>query len=115
MNSALKPQPRDHQSQLSPGVPLPVNTLPDGSEAPAPPKLLGRMRERVRVRRYSIRTEDTYADWVRSFILIHGKRHPRVGNRACFVPQGTRKRTVAGVGIWPRTARATVSFAPHQY
>jgi len=29
------------------------------------------------VRRYSLRTEDAYVDWVRRFILFHGKRHPR--------------------------------------
>lgn len=26
---------------------------------------------------YAIRTEDAYVDWVRRFILFHGKRHPR--------------------------------------
>lgn len=26
---------------------------------------------------YSIRTEDTYVDWVRRFVLFHAKRHPR--------------------------------------
>jgi site-specific recombinase XerD len=29
------------------------------------------------VRHYSIRTEDTYVDWTRRFILFHGKRHPQ--------------------------------------
>ena len=29
------------------------------------------------MRHYSIRTEDSYCDWVRRFILFHGKRHPR--------------------------------------
>lgn len=41
------------------------------------PKLLDRMREALRVRRYSLRTEEAYVDWVRRFILFHGKRHPR--------------------------------------
>ena len=31
----------------------------------------------MRARRYSQRTEQAYADWVRRFILFHGKRHPR--------------------------------------
>ena len=43
---------------------------------PAPPRLLDRVRHACRVRHYSIRTEDCYADWVRRFILFHGKRHP---------------------------------------
>jgi integron integrase len=41
-----------------------------------PPKLLDRMREALRVRRYAIRTEDCYVDWAKRFILFHGKRHP---------------------------------------
>jgi integron integrase len=35
------------------------------------------LREAIRIRHYSLRTEDTYVDWVRRFILFHGKRHPR--------------------------------------
>ncbi len=42
----------------------------------APPRLLDRLREAIRVRHYSIRTEDAYADWARRFIVFHGKRHP---------------------------------------
>jgi hypothetical protein len=34
------------------------------------------VREACRVRHYSIRTEDAYVDWIRRFILFHGKRHP---------------------------------------
>jgi integron integrase len=48
--------------------------------AEAPPskaKLLDQVRDAIRLRHYSIRTEQTYADWIRRFILFHGKRHPR--------------------------------------
>ena len=31
----------------------------------------------MRTRRYSLRTEQAYLDWIRCFILFHGKRHPR--------------------------------------
>ncbi|MBD3816303.1 MAG: integron integrase [Halothiobacillus sp.] len=41
-----------------------------------PPKLLDRVRAEIRVRHYSIRTEEAYVDWVRRFILFHRKRHP---------------------------------------
>lgn len=41
-----------------------------------PPRLLDRVRAAIRVRHYSIRTEDAYVDWVRRYILFHGKRHP---------------------------------------
>jgi len=37
---------------------------------------LERIREAIRVRHYSIRTERTYIEWTRRFILFHGKRHP---------------------------------------
>jgi integron integrase len=42
-----------------------------------PPKLLDRLRAEIRLRHYSIRTEEAYVDWARRFILFHGKRHPR--------------------------------------
>lgn len=41
-----------------------------------PPKLLDRVRERIRLKHYSIRTEDAYVQWIRRFIIHHGKRHP---------------------------------------
>lgn len=41
------------------------------------PKLLDRMRAEIRVRHYSIRTEETYLDWARRFILYHNKQHPK--------------------------------------
>jgi integron integrase len=43
-------------------------------EDPSP--FLRRVREAVRVRHYSIRTEEAYVQWVKRFILFHGKRHP---------------------------------------
>jgi hypothetical protein len=41
-----------------------------------PARLLDRVRDSVRARHYSIRTEEAYAGWVRRFVLFHGKRHP---------------------------------------
>ena len=41
------------------------------------PKLLDRLRAEIRVRHYSIRTEEAYVDWVRRFILFQDKRHPK--------------------------------------
>jgi integron integrase len=41
------------------------------------PKLLDRVREAIRVRHYSRRTEHAYLSWIRRFIVFHGKRHPR--------------------------------------
>jgi len=41
------------------------------------PRLLDQVRECLRVRHYSLRTEEAYLHWMRHFILHHGKRHPR--------------------------------------
>jgi len=43
---------------------------------PAKPKLLDRVRWHLRVKHYSIRTEESYVDWIRRFILFHGRQHP---------------------------------------
>lgn len=41
------------------------------------PTLLGRVREAIRYKHYSLRTEKAYVDWVRRFVVFHGRRHPR--------------------------------------
>jgi len=43
---------------------------------PSRPRLLDRVRAAIRARHYSRRTEEAYVDWIRRFILFHGKRHP---------------------------------------
>jgi len=40
------------------------------------PRLLDQVREEIRKRHYSRRTEKSYMGWIRRFILFHGKRHP---------------------------------------
>ena len=40
------------------------------------PKLLDRVRERIRYKHYSLRTEESYVQWIRRFVIFHGKRHP---------------------------------------
>ncbi|MDZ7789031.1 MAG: integron integrase [Xanthomonadales bacterium] len=39
-------------------------------------KLLDQLREAIRARHYSYRTEESYVHWVRRFIIFHGKKHP---------------------------------------
>jgi integron integrase len=41
-----------------------------------PKKLLDQVRDALRTRHYSYRTEQSYVDWIKRFILYHGKRHP---------------------------------------
>ena len=40
------------------------------------PKLLDQLRQAIRTRHYSWRTEKAYVQWVRRFVLFHQKRHP---------------------------------------
>lgn len=42
-----------------------------------PVTLLDRVREAIRYKHYSIRTERAYVEWIRRFVLYHGRRHPR--------------------------------------
>lgn len=34
------------------------------------------VRNKIRLKHYSIRTEESYVQWVKRYILFHGKRHP---------------------------------------
>lgn len=43
---------------------------------PGKPKLLTLVRETIRRKHYSIRTEETYVDWIKRYIFFHKKRHP---------------------------------------
>ena len=40
------------------------------------PRLLDRVREAIRTRHYSRRTEKAYVHWIKRYIFFHGKRHP---------------------------------------
>lgn len=50
---------------------------PEPSYPPAPKRrLLDQVRDAIRARHYSYRTEEAYIGWIRRYILFHGKRHP---------------------------------------
>ena len=52
--------------------------LPQSNSSTArEPRLLDRVRDALRLRHYSYRTEQGYLQWVRRFIFFHQKRHPR--------------------------------------
>ena len=55
-------------------APLPE---PKAAGKPKEASLLEQVRAVIRFKHYSIRTEQTYLDWIKRFILFHGKRHPR--------------------------------------
>lgn len=46
------------------------------TSSPQSPRLLDRVRERIRARHFSLRTESAYVGWIKRFILFHDKRHP---------------------------------------
>jgi hypothetical protein len=78
---------------------------PAPPSSPAAPRLLDRVRWHLRVKRYSIRTEKAYLDWIRRFILFHKKRHPlEMGeeeiaaflSHPCGKPQGQRLNAESG-------------------
>ncbi len=43
---------------------------------PDSPRLFDRVHDTIRRKHYSIRTEQSYVDWIKRFILFHDKRHP---------------------------------------
>jgi integron integrase len=65
-----------------------------------PPRLLEQVRERLRVKHYSLRTEQAYLGWIRRFILANGKRHPRdmggVEVERFLTDLATRRNVAAG-------------------
>ena len=52
------------------------NNIPESPVPAESPRLLDRVRDRIRLKHYSRRTEAAYVGWIRRFILFHGKRHP---------------------------------------
>jgi len=42
-----------------------------------PPKLLEQVRQSLRTKHYSFRTEKSYISWIKQFVLFHGKSHPK--------------------------------------
>ncbi|GAA4412510.1 integron integrase [Quisquiliibacterium transsilvanicum] len=50
---------------------------PHALPAPGAPRLLDRVRERIRYLHYSLRTEEAYVHWIRAYVRFHDRRHPR--------------------------------------
>jgi integron integrase len=45
---------------------------------PQAPRLLDEVRKAIRLRHFSFRTEKAYVDWIRRYVVFHGKRHPKL-------------------------------------
>lgn len=41
------------------------------------PRLLDLVRDRLRLKHYSLRTEQAYVGWIKRYIIHHGRRHPK--------------------------------------
>ena len=54
-----------------------MSSITSSSESGLSPRLLDQVRARIRVKHYSIRTEQAYVDWIKRFIRHFGKRHPK--------------------------------------
>lgn len=57
-------------------MPETENRPPPASPRPQRPRLLTRVRETMRLRHMSPKTEKAYVQWIRQYILFHDKRHP---------------------------------------
>lgn len=53
-----------------------------GNPSAEAPKLLEQVRDRLRLKHYSLRTETAYVGWIKRYIFFHGKRHPREMGKA---------------------------------
>ena len=61
-------------------------------------KLMDQVSDALRTKHYSYRTEQTYKDWIKRYILFHNKRHPKeMGENEirAFIIHLTRERKVA--------------------
>jgi integron integrase len=66
---AVQHFPQNHDSDSS---------APHQGQTDAPkPRLLDQVRDTIRRKHYSIRTEQSYIDWIKRFIYFHNKQHPR--------------------------------------
>ena len=51
--------------------------LPDKNDIDTSPKLLDEVRDKLRVKHYAIRTEQSYVGWIKRYIYFHGNIHPQ--------------------------------------
>lgn len=64
-----------------------------------PGKLLDLVRDAIRTKHYSARTEKSYVDWIRRFILFHNKRPSREMGVVEVQSQSIHQKD-SGEGLW---------------
>ena len=79
------------------------------------PRLLDQLRDRIRLKHYSIRTEAAYSEWVRRFVIFNGKRHPRelgpVEVEAFLTHLAVHGRVAASTQNQAKSAPGTATFS----
>jgi hypothetical protein len=79
-----------HMGDATPALPVVYSkTVPgqnNGGQAMTtrPNTLLDQVRDAIRRKHYSIRTEDAYVRWIKRFILFHDRRHPKDMGAGCL-------------------------------
>ena len=95
---------------------LHMNTAPADPSVPRPSRLLDQLRDRFRLKHYSLRTERAYAQWVKRYIYCHGKRHPAEWGKdevEAFLTSLAVERNVAA-SAQTQVLPASCEPAPHQ-
>jgi integron integrase len=75
-----------------------VPVRPQSTSSPSGKKLLDQMRDALQTQHYSYRTENTYVEWAKQFVLFHKKRHPKemgVPEVEAFITHLATQRKVA--------------------
>jgi len=55
-----------------------LSEMPDENHLNLKPRLLDQVRNVIRCKHYSIRTEQSYIDWIKRYIFFHNKQHPEI-------------------------------------
>ena len=72
---------------------------------PQAPRLMDEVRRRIRLKHYSLRTEQAYCGWIRRFIFANGKRHPRE------LGAGDVERFLSGLAVRSQVSASTQNQA----
>jgi len=64
---------RLNRDRISANQPAPMASA---SSSSVKPKLLDQVRQAIRTRHYSPKTEESYVHWIKRFIFFHNRRHP---------------------------------------
>jgi integron integrase len=102
--------PLDKLGQALPGGSgsLPTNPVAFESVIPNPKlKLLDQIREVMRLKHYSIRTERSYADWVRRYVRFHGMR----SREEMFPPEPKMEAFLSDLAVNGKVAVSTQNQA----